>query len=103
MEKFGLDFDIVKNIALIEKLKCGLLSGTADLFKGMAAADLSVAEKKELLSEIIISAYLLSDKLGIEYKELNETIQNKLKAGLLDGESPLSKESSLLYQFIHKE
>lgn len=102
MEKFGIDFDIVKNISVIEKLKCDLLSGTSDLFSGMTVSGTTISERKELLAEIIISAYLLSSRLGIDLSEIDRTILNKLKTGLLE-QSPLSKDKSLLYKFIDKE
>lgn len=100
-DRFNVEFDIVKNIAAIEKLKSDLLSGTAELFKGMTVSDTSVGEQKECLSEIIIAAYLLSGRLGIEFKEIDQAALKKLKAGLLEA-SPLSKEKSLLYKFMNR-
>ena len=100
MERSNADFDIVKNLAIIEKLKCNLLSCTADLFSGMTAANTNAFERKDLLAEIIISAYLLSRKLGIDFEGIDKEILDKLKIGILD-DSNLSTDKSVLYKYMN--
>lgn len=79
------DFDIMGNIKLIENYKTFLLSSVADLFVTMGKGNKSsIDEVMDELSEVVILAYLLGKRLGVNYEAIDERIIKKLKLGLLD-------------------
>lgn len=91
-----MDFDITKSIKLIENLKCGLLSGTSDLFKSLAEGKHNTAEREKALADIVTCAYLLSGRLNISPKNLDEKITEKLRLKVLDSNDGLYNDYSKL-------
>lgn len=81
------DFNIMSNIRIIENLKAELLSIIADLFRLLARGS-NVAQDAilECISGAIIALYLLGDRLGYPYGEVDENIRKKLKLGINEGD-----------------
>lgn len=72
------NFDIAKNIKIIENLKIELLNRTASLFNAFNQDDMSL-ELIDDICHIIITGYLLGNKLGYDYKELDEEIEKRIR------------------------
>ena len=72
-------FDIAQSIKAIEVLKSRLLSEVACLYENMTMAQIDTEKREDILSEIVILSYLLSDKLGVSHDDLDERIISKLK------------------------
>ncbi|EDS76920.1 MazG-like family protein [Clostridium novyi A str. 4552] len=87
------DFNIMTNIKIIENLKAELLCIIGDFFKLLSRGS-NVAQNAilECISGAIIILYLLGDKLGYSYKDIDETIETKLKIGISE-EDIIEKES----------
>ena len=84
MTFFDDELDITKKIKMIEKLKSSLLSQVADLYSSMADDDNSKDESYlDILSDILILTYLLSNKLGTSNEALDIKVLNKLKMAML--------------------
>lgn len=77
--------DITKNIKIIEWLKSELLSSVASLFellvKGIKGQQEAIAD---ILANIILVAYVLGRRLGINYSNLDMRIEDKIKLGVLE-------------------
>lgn len=83
----GDELDIMGNIRLIETYKTFLLTAVSDLHISMLKGSrANLDEIKDELSQIIILAYLLAKKLGIEYSSIDDKVIKKLRASLLDDE-----------------
>lgn len=88
MTMFNGDFDITKTITIIERLKSQLLSNVSALFSNMAEGQLDCHnENIDILSDIIILSYLLTDKLGVSNEELDMKLINKLRIATLQNPS----------------
>lgn len=86
------DFDIMGNIKVIENYKNFLLSSVADLFSTMSKGNRAEMDDViDELSEIIILAYLLGKRLGINYSAIDERLIKKLRLGVLE-EDKIEKE-----------
>lgn len=87
------DFNIMTNIKIIENLKAELLCIIGDFFKLLSRGS-NVAQNAilECISGAIIILYLLGDKLGYSYNEIDENIDTKLKIGISE-EHIIEKES----------
>lgn len=73
------NFDITRNIKSLENLKVELLLKTASVFKNFNNDDLP----QELIDDIcyvIIIGYLLGDKLGYDFREIDEEILKRIKS-----------------------
>ncbi|GMQ65387.1 MazG-like family protein [Vallitalea maricola] len=83
------DFDITKTIRIIERLKSQLLSNVSALFSNMAEGNTGGNnENIDILADIIILSYLLSDRLGVSNEALDVKLINKLRlASLQDAEN----------------
>ncbi|MCX7903614.1 MAG: MazG-like family protein [Caloramator sp.] len=93
----GDELDIMGNIRLIETYKTFLLIAVSDLHISMLKGSrANLDEIKDELSQIIILAYLLAKKLGIEYSSIDDKVMKKLRASLLDDEKSDSDFLSLI-------
>lgn len=92
--------DIVKKITYIEGLKCRLLSQTANLFESMANGSASSADKKDILSELLISTYLLSEQMGVSFEAIDHCAVNRLKASLACNENNSAQEKLLIQHLL---
>ncbi len=98
------DFDITSNIKMIEKLKSELLTQVASLHKSMVNASFEeMSERLESLSNIIIISYILANRIGITHQNLDAKILSELKLSVINNDSALSAEYSLLYRHIEKK
>lgn len=66
------EFDIAKNVRLIDWLKSELLTSVADLFKllssGIKGSQEAIAD---CIASIILAAYLLGKRLGIQFEQID--------------------------------
>ncbi|NLV91419.1 MAG: hypothetical protein GX030_03365 [Firmicutes bacterium] len=71
---------IAKNIRTVEWLKAELVSGTGELMRGLVRG----AEDKILdsLAGIVVTAYILAERLGIGFATLDAKIASKVKANI---------------------
>jgi len=79
------DFDLAGSIKVIEWLKTELLGSVTLLYrvllKGSRASQDAITE---CIADVVILAYLLSKRLGIEFSAVDLKVQNKLKLGILE-------------------
>ncbi|SHF03286.1 MazG-like family protein [Thermoanaerobacter uzonensis DSM 18761] len=77
------NLEIAKNIMSIENLKINLLGKVYSLFKAF-----NEDEDGEILidnlCDILIFTYLLGEKLGYDFEEIDEALQKKLKLQIID-------------------
>ncbi|MCD3351095.1 MazG-like family protein [Clostridium botulinum D/C] len=99
------DFNIMTNIKIIENLKAELLCIIGDFFKLLSRGS-NVAHNAILdcISGAIIILYILGDRLGYSYKEIDQTMKEKLKIGISEEDiiEKESKELSNLYKHIKR-
>jgi hypothetical protein len=97
---FG-DFDITKKIKLIEQLKSQLLSDVSTLYSNMID-DKEEYDNIDVIVDMLIISYLLSDQLGISFEALDLKMKNKLKLILLDNTEKYSlrKELDMLLRHL---
>lgn len=80
------DFDITKNIRLIEWLKCEMLNSVARIFTLLSSgAKASQEVLAGILGNIIVACYLLGKRLGIHYSVIDETIEDQIRLGIIEG------------------
>lgn len=80
------DMDITNKIKIIEQLKSQLLTDVASIYANMAADEGENKNNIELLADIIIISYFLSEKLGTSYDGLDIRIKNRLKLAIINEE-----------------
>ncbi len=81
------DFDITKNIRIIEGLKCQILNSVARIFSMLASgAQASQEALAQSLGNIIIACYLLGRRLGIHYALIDQTIEDQIRLGIIEDE-----------------
>ena len=71
--------EIAKNIKIIDNLQCQLLSLVSQLFLSMQNSDMTTAERAEILAGIEVILYLLSEKLGVSCKTLDQKAMARIK------------------------
>lgn len=81
------DFNIMSDIKIIEDLKAQLLCIIGEFFKLLTRGS-NVAQEAILdcISGSIIILYVLADRLGYSYSAVDESIQKKLKVGIIEGD-----------------
>jgi hypothetical protein len=80
------DFDITRNIRLIEWLKSEMLNSVAKVFSLLAGSTKSSQEALiGYLGDIIVACYLLGKRLGIHYALLDQTIEDQIRLGIIEG------------------
>ena len=80
------DFDITRNIRIIEWLKSEMLNSVAKVFSMLLSSGQSSKEALTgYLGDVIVACYLLSKRLGIDYSTMDETIQNQIRLGIIEG------------------
>ena len=79
------EFDIAKNIRLIEWLKCELLALVAELFKlltnGIRGTQDALAD---CLAGIIVACYLLGRRLGVQFSAIDRKVEGKVHLGIVE-------------------
>jgi len=91
------ELDITKKIKIIEQLKSQLLTDISNIYSNMASDDSNIEENIDLLADIIIISYFLSDKLGTSFDGLDIKIKNKLKLAILNEKDNSSWKKELNY------
>lgn len=71
------DSDILRKIRLVEGLKADLATSLAELYQTMAQSSPQKAVT-EALAQIVICAYVLGRRLGIDYNQMDEIVNEKL-------------------------
>ncbi len=78
--------EIARNMRLIEWLKCEMLSGVTSLYKLMHRGNRGCHETLSgVLANIVLLAYLIARRLGMNYAVIDLKIQNKIKLGINEG------------------
>jgi len=72
------DFNIVKNIRIIEWLKAEIVSGIGALFKSMVKNNEEAI--LESLAWLITGCYFLGKRLGFSYSKIDGKIEQKLSS-----------------------
>ncbi|SHH79914.1 MazG-like family protein [Sporanaerobacter acetigenes] len=81
----GKDIDIMKNVKIVEWLKCELLSSVAGLFQLLQSGIKNTKEDMlDLISNIILLTYLLGKRLGLSYESIDLKVEDKIKLGLIE-------------------
>ncbi|MCL2565272.1 MAG: MazG-like family protein [Defluviitaleaceae bacterium] len=90
--------DITLSVKHIENLKSKILSDIARVFAVMAENGTENVEISCKLAEVIVNSYILAKKLGFNYDEVQENINNRLKLAILseDGISDYNELSDWL-------
>ncbi len=78
------EFDITRNIKIIEWLKSQLLSDVSQLYASMVKTEADTNDRADLMADMVILTYLLAKRLGVPYTTLDMKIMNKLKVGILE-------------------
>lgn len=79
------NIDITKNIKVIEWLKSELLTAIASLYELLAKGVQNSHEAMlDIVSNIILVAYLLGKRLGASYESIDAKIEEKTKLGLVE-------------------
>lgn len=79
------DIDVLKNLRTIEWLKCEILTSIADLYKLLARGEMDMRDDlEELVSNTLLLTLLLGKRLGLEYKDINSSLIDKIKLNMLE-------------------
>ncbi|WP_238392694.1 MULTISPECIES: MazG-like family protein [Paenibacillus] len=73
----GKEMDVARKAKIIEWLKTEMLDEMAQLFRGLWEG--RQAKIVDGLASLIVSSYLLARRLGVSYRELDDTVLEKLK------------------------
>ena len=87
------EIDITKNIRIIELLKSDILSQTAGLFEELLRPG-PLSQRLDRLSKLIISSYLLSERIGGSFEQLDAKIADDLRLLLLDDKKAWDREDA---------
>lgn len=78
--------DITRSLRIIETLKSELLEDIAVLYRHLA--DPALEDTREIaaenLSDMIVIAYLLGKRLGVDYVTMDRHIEKKIRLGLIN-------------------
>lgn len=97
------DIDIIKNMKTIEWLKAELLTNVALLHNSLVSGEENTKEHLEdIISNIILESYVLGNRLGIDYNDVNNALIENIKLNLIE-EHKIERwygDLSLLLEFI---
>jgi len=86
MVSSGRDIDIIRNVKTIDQLKSQMLSDVATLHKAL----LEDSEEgqghgiPDKLAGIILTSYLLGNRLGVGFEEVEAKISRNIKLGIIE-------------------
>lgn len=103
MAELNDDFDITKNIRIIETLKGRLLTDIAQLYNNLSENNSQNRRRSEIISDLMITAYILSNKIGIGYNAVEIGMINKLKVAVTDENDFLYEDYLKLLKHLHKK
>jgi len=72
----GKEMDVARRAKMIEWLKTEMLDETARLFRGLWEG--RHASILDSLASLIVSSYLMARRLGINFRELDDAVREKL-------------------------
>lgn len=75
---FSRESELVRTMRLVESLKGELICSVGDLYKALAES--GAARGKEALAEVVLRAYVLGRRLGIEFTALDEAVARRVEA-----------------------
>jgi len=79
------EIDVTGSIRIIEWIKAELLGAVASLYKVLLKGSKASQDMiQDCIAGIIILAYLLARRLGMDFSSVDLKIQNKLKVGILE-------------------
>lgn len=79
------DIDIVKNMKTVEWLKSDLLTNIAYLHRIFVDTEENSKENiEDTISNIIIGSYILSNRLGISFNDIDYTIRDSIRLNLIE-------------------
>jgi len=93
------NIDILKKVADIERLKCELLSNTADFFKTTAETRNNDKTGADVLCALLTNVYLLAAQHGISYEELDARAAALLRSHVLSDDAA-DEVKKLLRHFV---
>lgn len=86
--RFERNSDITKNVKLIEWMKKEIIMSVGDLydliFRGVKPLDEAL---QDTLANIIMMTYLLGKRLGVNFKDIDYQINEKIKKGIKEDHS----------------
>ena len=92
------EINVMANIKIIEGLKAQLLCIIGEFFKLLTkGSNITQNSILECLSSAIIVLYVLAERLGYTFKEIDNTIKEKLQVGI-KAEDEVEKEGKSLSQ-----
>jgi len=96
------EMDIAKRTKVIEWLKTEVMDYVARLFKSLWEG--STAKVVDSLSSLIVSSYILGRRVGISYRELDDSILEKLQRSKQEGHQleELYQDISALDEHLRK-
>lgn len=77
------EMDLAKRAKVIEWLKTEVMDYVARLFKSLWEG--STTKVVDSLASLIVSSYILGRRVGISYRELDDSILDKLKRSKQEG------------------
>ncbi|HZG84882.1 MazG-like family protein [Paenibacillus sp.] len=73
----GKEVDVARRAKIIEWLKTEMIDEMAQLHRGLWEG--RQAKIVDGLASLVVSSYLLARRVGVSYRELDETVLEKLK------------------------
>lgn len=94
------NLDITKNIKIIEMLKCQMLNNISLLYENMNQKNADIDVKETIMANIIITDFIMSNKIGFSYPQLENKVIKKLKVDILDKNDIMYFEKQELLSYI---
>lgn len=86
--RFERNSDITKNVKMIEWMKKEIIISVGDLFDLMFRGTKPIDESlQDTLANIITITYLLAQRLGISFRDIDYKINEKIKQGIEEDHS----------------
>jgi hypothetical protein len=80
--------DLLRKVTEMERLKCGLLSNTADFFISTSEMNNNgELLSSDVLCDLLVNVYLLSAQVGLDYDTLTDSAVVKLRNMLLNNDN----------------
>ncbi|MCL2619109.1 MAG: MazG-like family protein [Defluviitaleaceae bacterium] len=96
------DFDITGMLKALDEQKLGLLQSVVDLHKNMADPHRDREERLRILSGILVRAYMLSARLGIDPAALDDQAADDLRVHISKHDEVLAADYAALLRHIRR-
>lgn len=100
------ELNIISSIKIIEELKVDLVCNVGNLFKLLnKGANIEEKELLDCITNSITINYLLANRLGMSYKEVDENIRKTLKKEIINKKEIGKKGNDLsdLYDYLNEK